>query len=292
MDLHFLRTFVVVAKKRSFTKAADDLFLAQPTVSHHIKVLEAEIGKPLFYRGSRDVRLTNAGEILLKYAEDILFSEKSFLEEMNRNSFNVDGLITIATSSIPERFILPGILKKFLLKFPNVRFSIISEDSESAEKLLLSGGCDLAITGFSSGNPNISSNIFFSDEILFAAPTSLVEDFSDSEISFEDIVNLPLARREKGSGTRSSIESFFNCDLDDIKHKVIDVHSQASIEAIISNSIACGFVSSTQIACFDLDSVRIFRPKGGPIVRDFYIISHLDTFLSPAVSALKDFIIS
>ena len=77
MDFHQLRVFVEVAKQKNFSRAAESIFLSQPTVSAHIKALENEIGAPLFDRSQRELMLTEGGKILFKFAQEILKLKKT-----------------------------------------------------------------------------------------------------------------------------------------------------------------------------------------------------------------------
>ena len=76
MDFHQLRVFVEVARQKSFSRAAEKIFLTQPTVSAHIKSLEKEIGIPLLVRGQRELQLTDAGKVLFQYAQQLLNLER------------------------------------------------------------------------------------------------------------------------------------------------------------------------------------------------------------------------
>ena len=132
MDVKQLEAFVAVAKYKSFSKAARELFLTQPTVSAHIQNLEKELDAVLFNRNNKCITLTKSGEILLENAVSILNNCKKAIYDIKEYSGKIEGLIDIASSSIPETYILPDFIKSFSSKYPDVKFSISHYDSQYA----------------------------------------------------------------------------------------------------------------------------------------------------------------
>ena len=113
MDLKQLEIFVAVAKYQSFSKAAKELFLTQPTISAHIQNLEKELGTILVNRNNKIITLTRQGEILFEHAIYILNNCKRAIYDIKEYEGKIEGAIDIACSSIPETYVLPDFLKSF-----------------------------------------------------------------------------------------------------------------------------------------------------------------------------------
>lgn len=107
MNTEELKTFIFLSKVKNFTLAAEQLFIAQSTVTNRISELEKEVGKKLFTRGSKTVKLTEAGEIFLRYAERILELQSTSIEEMNALSAHSRKFLIGAINATYEIYVKP-----------------------------------------------------------------------------------------------------------------------------------------------------------------------------------------
>ncbi len=142
MELRQLKTFVTVAKLLSFNQAADTLNYAQSTVSSQIRLLEEEFGKPLFDRLGKTIVLTEAGQMLLRYAHKMIAIEKETITQVGGFQ-DALGSITLRVPQSISTYVLPSVLKKFSTLYPGVSFNI-SHCALSVLKELRSGIIDLA----------------------------------------------------------------------------------------------------------------------------------------------------
>lgn len=117
LDFRQIETFLYVSKTKNFTKAAEELYITQPTVSNHIATLEKELDTALFIRSRKNVSLTKSGEIFLKYALDLFSIYKNMTSDIKNFNQNFNGLINIYASSIPRKYFLPRILSEFSYNF-------------------------------------------------------------------------------------------------------------------------------------------------------------------------------
>ena len=113
IDFRHLETFCRVAELKSFSRAADDLFLTQPTVSGHILSLEESLALRLFDRTGREVHLTKAGEVFLRYASKILATRKDLLNALSEFSHGIRGELSLGASTIPGEYFLPVLMGSF-----------------------------------------------------------------------------------------------------------------------------------------------------------------------------------
>lgn len=120
MDFKQLEAFVQVVKLGSFSKAADSIFLSQPTISHQIRTLEKELGTPLLIRSTREVKATKAGQEFLQYARNLLSLRDRALESVRGRNHSVQEEFDIVASSIPAQYILPQAIANFHKRYPNL----------------------------------------------------------------------------------------------------------------------------------------------------------------------------
>ena len=143
MELRLLRTFRSVAEERSFTRAAEKLFLAQSSVSAQVKSLEESLGVPLFDRIGRSIVLTDAGEKLLHYARRM----EDLASEMRADvgsSRELRGSLTIRTPETVAARYMPAVVSRFHLENPGVQVNFINCDDARLREELNSGSIDLA----------------------------------------------------------------------------------------------------------------------------------------------------
>ena len=144
MDFKQLRSFVAVVRCGSFTQAAQQLFVSQPTISAHVRALEEELGRELILRTTKAIEVTPKGREIYEYAEGILNLKERMLRAC-------DGLqqriIHLGASTIPSAYILPQILSAFGRQYPEVYFNLHQSDSTGVAEGILSGIYELGFLG-------------------------------------------------------------------------------------------------------------------------------------------------
>jgi len=143
MELRQLRYFAEIARKGSFTKGAEALGLTQPALSRQIERLERELGSELFLRGSREVSLTAAGELLLTRSTALLDLYAEIVSSASPTPWS--GECTISTGGTVATYLLPGLLKKLRTQFPSLWFRVIEGDAIETRDALLHGEADVGI---------------------------------------------------------------------------------------------------------------------------------------------------
>lgn len=148
MDLHYLRIFYEVANEKSFTKAANKLFINQSAVSIQVKKFEDILKTKLFDRSSKKIKLTYAGEALYQMAEDIFDKVKRAEREISRIIDTDKSKIIIGATSVIGEPLLPRLMKEFSDKHPEIDFEIIIGSKDSLLKKLKEGTLDIIIIDF------------------------------------------------------------------------------------------------------------------------------------------------
>lgn len=169
MDLPHLRAFLKAAELGSVTRAAEALHQTQPAVSGQIARLEHELGRPLFERLARGVRLTEAGQLFRDKVEPILRQ----LDEA-RAALVVDpeaGRVTVAAIPTVAPYLLPGVLTGFAAEFPKARLEVMELTTAEALRHLVLGQIDLAVLALPVSDETLASEPLFDEELLLAVPT-------------------------------------------------------------------------------------------------------------------------
>lgn len=174
MDTKHLYYALQVAEYHSISKAAEALFLSQPTLSGHINKLETELGCKIFDRNTLPLKLTYEGELFMDYAIKILNLEKELTHQMQSSKKAESGRITLGIPSCYSAYILPQVLPLFKERFPNITIDLVEESSTALEALLEKQLIDLAIVNLPIDNKNLLYETLLIDHVILAIPNKLL----------------------------------------------------------------------------------------------------------------------
>lgn len=289
MELKFIEIFCAVVELKSFSKAARMLGLTQPTISVHIKTLEDEFSTKLLDRLGRTVIPTQNGEILYRYAKEIVGLKENARQAMESVSGSVRGRLVVGASTIPGEYILPKLLAKFVHAYPDVLPTLIIGDSSFIYGSVLRSEVDLGVIGSSVKDRNIMSRKFLDDELILVARP----DFKPAALNADELRKVPLLMREVGSGSRVSTEENLkkhNLPPENLKIIAEMGSSQALIQAVKSG-MGLAFLSRLSVET-DLrqQSLKAVKLKGLRITRAFHIITHRLRFNSHLSRTFIDFL--
>jgi len=243
-----LKTFKKVAEKLSFTKAAKELFITQPAVTKHINILEEEFNAKLFIRKGNKIELTEAGNILFKYAKKIenIYNQLDF--ELSALNQKQRGKIKIGASTTMTQYVLPQLMGSFKSKFKDLSVSVINGNTEQIEKALNNNSIDLGIIEGQSKRSDFHYLKFLKDEIVLVARNANPMA-KKAEISLSELQKLPLILREEGSGTLEVISYYLkkrNLSFNDLSIEM-QFGSTEGIKNYILNSDRFAFLSIQSI---------------------------------------------
>src|SRR5438045_8509463 len=129
MDLRRLEVFAKVAELGSFSRAAEALFLTQPTISEHVRSLEDELGVQLLDRLGRGTTPTRAGQLLLGYAQRMLTLAREAQQAVDQLQGRMSGELAVGGSTIPGEYVLPALIGAFKTKYPDISIALLIGDS-------------------------------------------------------------------------------------------------------------------------------------------------------------------
>jgi DNA-binding transcriptional LysR family regulator len=200
------KVFFEVAQQLSFTKASQTLFISQPAISKHIRLLEEAYKTSLFERRGNSITLTEQGSILYEFLLRGQELERQLELELNtyRDPSQIKGDFKLGASSTVALYIMPPVLSGFRKKYPDVKISLFNRNSESVLTALKDREIDLGIVEGRSKIGQVKSEHFLTDEVVpvCAARSGLTKN---PRIDIKDLPTIQIALRERGSGTLAAI---------------------------------------------------------------------------------------
>lgn len=202
IDLMRLQTFILAAEHLSFSEAAKRLHLTQPTVSHHIKVLEKDLGTELFDRSSSTLRLTEGGRLLLPWAQKLVHQALEVRDLMNSLDDKIVGQLRIACSTTAGKYILPQLAARFSQRYPGIHVSILACRPEHIMLRLLEEEANLGVvSSYNLCDDGLECQEFFDDNMILIVPGQHPWAQRPS-IEPAELLEEPIILREETSGTR------------------------------------------------------------------------------------------
>lgn len=294
MDFNQIESFLSVVKHKSFSKAAKELFLTQPTVSNNIQALEKELNTTLLDRRSKTITLTHSGKSLYQYAVELINirdqAKFKILEQYNK----IEGTIEMTASSIPEQYVLPYIIKDFIKEYPLVSFSVTHKNSQDIVDDIFKGRQNFGIVGAKYCSRMLEYEDFYEDELVLAVPNNDNYPMPMGEtVELDFIFSEKYIFRKSGSGTRRLVEESFlgkGISLDDL-NVVSVIDSNEMIKKMVELGLGVSFISKLAIKNeVELGLIKPLRVKGLDLKRDFYFVYCKDRTLSPVVEVFRDFL--
>src|SRR6202162_3827345 len=271
VTLRQLRTFKTVADLNSFSLAAHQLRLSQPSVSYQVKELEEAIGLPLLDRLGKRVQLTQAGSVLYSYARrtlDVLDEASLALEEMRGIK---RGNLRVGASTTVGIYLLPAALGAFKKLHPGLVISLEIGTRARVQEQVLRNELDLAVVGPALKDPDLALLPFVSDELIVTAPAGH-KLAGRHALDMKDLEHQPFVMREPASGSRWALEQAARkagAKLD----VAMDLGSNGAIRRAVESGLALAVIS--RYACaLELSGRRLVEldVRGFPIRRDWHIV--------------------
>lgn len=292
MDLWQLKIFCKVVELQSFSKAGESVHLSQPTVSSHIKDLEAHFGTRLVDRLSRKATPTKAGELLYDYAQQLIALRDRAEAAMAEFSGKIRGRLVLGGSTIPGGYVLPRIIGLFSKRYPEVQVSLKVGDTSEIINNVLAGNIEAGVVGAKYRDKLVDQRPVMADEMCLVVPSGHPWA-RRPQIPLQDLFDAPFIVREAGSGTLRSIEQQLQkkgFSIADFKI-VAEMGSTEAVRQGIKNGVGLSILSVVAVAD-DIQSglLRAIRVQGLNLKRSFFLTTHKQRTPSPLCSVFIDFL--
>ncbi|HTZ38820.1 MAG TPA: selenium metabolism-associated LysR family transcriptional regulator [Syntrophales bacterium] len=290
MTIQQLEALIHLVEERSFSRAARRMNLTQPSLTKHIRNVEEILGSKVVNRASRSLALTPEGKVLHDYARRILRLRDEAREQVLRMRETDSGDIRIAASTIPATYILPYALGAFRRKHPRIRATLLAADSSEVIQMVLENGAEIGFIGKKPPGGKLIAEALWKDRLVLAASA---EDplAKRRSVRLVDLREAPFVIREKGSGTRETMESCLrDADIPGLSHLniVAELGSSEAVKEAILAGLGISMISAHAIrrelrsglaVALSIDECRMERSFYLIYRRQFDLMSHHERFL-------------
>jgi len=277
MTLRNLQVFLAIAECGNMTKAAEKLFISQPSVSLAVSEIEKTYNVVLFERLPGKLRLTPTGERLRNYAQRMLDIERDMDKFLSQESSNycirLGASITIGSS------VISPIIARMRTEIPKVNYHVDIASTHEIEQLLLDGELDIALVEGAIKSPGLEVKDFISDKLVVICTND--HQFANREkIKMADLSGMPLILREQKSGTREQFDRAAKRSGIDLVVRFSSVSYGAIIDAV-ENDLGVGIISERLVKKYvDGGRLHTCEIEDADLSRDFKLVYRRDRYIT------------
>lgn len=291
MELKQLQSFIAVVECQSFTKAAQRLFLSQPSVSAHIRRLEEELHSRLLIRTTKNVEITPRGWELYECACEMIKRWDNLLQRWDNETRRV---IRLGASTIPSAYILPELLPAYGKEHPDIYFSIYQSNSQDITDRLLQGDFDVGFIGMHSSSEYLACVPFYQDRMVMITPVR--EDYLElkrQSSPLQELLRAPIILREKQSGSQKSANRFLeSLGVRQEELKVVArINDQEAVKNLVAQGLGVSILSERAARNFvDEKRVLLFELPEQTARRSLYLIYPKNYILNPYLQKFMEYV--
>ena len=268
LTLHQLKVFETAARHQSFTRAAEELFLTQPTVSVQMKQLAQAVGLPLFEKVGKQLFLTEAGQELLQTSYDIFERLERYEMLVADLQGMARGKLRLATVTTTKYFV-PRLLGPFCNQYPGVEISLEVTNHQRLEERMAANLDDLYILSQPPEHINLHVQPFLENPLVVLAPASHALA-GKQRLSIQCLNDKPFIFREAGSGTRQAVQELFG------KHRItvntrLELSSNEAIKQAVAGGLGLSVLSRHTLHPGEDQELAILDIEYFPIQRHWYV---------------------
>ena len=209
MDFRQYQYVLKVAELKNMTRAAGELYITQPSLSHYIAKIEEELGTLLFNRGTNPISLTPAGEKYVETARLVLHLNDGMKREIQDLASGKKGVITVGISHARASFFLPYIMPEFRRRYPGIEVRTIECKSSQIEEYVQKGQCDLGIMPLPAAEAGLADMVICKEELVLVSGKPLSAGQKNEQgwyVSLSDCIGYEFLLLKKGHGIRTAID--------------------------------------------------------------------------------------
>jgi len=293
LNFHQLYIFQMVATHLSFSRAAEAMEITQPAVSIQVQELEKFLGITLFHRRPRGLRITEAGDAVLAYAQQIFALSSQLVDTVQEMEELHTGHLVLGASSTPGEYVLPLVVGRFRKIYPGIQVELAIGNTRTIMQRILDRDMDLGMIGdhveeFSSELEMVDFR--HDDIVLVSAPDHPVASLTRPSV--DQVVELGLVAREEGSATRLAAERQFR-SLGIVPKIAVELGSNQAVKQAASAGGGIGIISRLGIAAeLNAGMLTVLDVEGWECRRPLTLIQPKDRYLSPSQRAFREFLMA
>ena len=284
MDVRDLQVFLSVSKHLNYTRAGEEINLSQPSVSVRIRQLESELRVKLFEQLGKKVVLTDAGQLLVPYANRVIAAVDDAHHAIDELQGVERGSLRIGASTTPGMYLVPQVVARFKRSHPKIDIHLRIKDTRDVEDGVLSNEFDFGFVGGHLAAAEVSAHAWLTDELLLVvSPDHRLRN--KKTVRKQDLAGESFIVRESGSATRATIVTQLqqaNFELE----TVIEMENPESIKKAVQSGLGIAFISKFAIATeLKAKTLTAIRVRDLTINRELKIVHRKDKHLSRAALA-------
>jgi DNA-binding transcriptional LysR family regulator len=284
MDVRDLQIFLSVSKHLNYTRAGEEINLSQPSVSVRIHQLESELRVKLFEQLGKKVVLTDAGQLLVPYANRVIAAVDDAHHAVDELQGLERGSLRIGASTTPGMYLVPQVVARFKRSHPKIDIHLRIKDTREVEDGVLNNEFDFGFVGGHLAAAEVSAHAWLTDELLLVvSPDHRLRN--KKTVRKQDLEGESFIVRESGSATRATIVTQLqqaNFELE----TVIEMENPESIKKAVQSGLGIAFISKFAIATeLKAKTLTAIRVRDLTINRELKIVHRKDKHLSRAAVA-------
>lgn len=295
-----------IYQERSFSKAAQKLFIPQPSLSATVHKIEKELGFPLFDRTSKPIRMTEAGMEYIRTTEEIMHSEKIFENYVDAYNNLQTGSLTLGGNQLLSSLVLPKYISEFVRMYPGVSLHLVDDNSVVLENMILSGQLDLVVDNSVLDSSVFEQKLLLTEHLLLAVPKAFLcnQALEQYQLQYEDVLannhldasvqavpldafgQMPFIAMTKNNDTRIRCDKILKAA--GVKwHTILEIDRLATLYGFVEMGTAASIVSDTlvQHTRSHADNVVFYRIDSPLVNRDIYVSYKRSKYYSKAMDA-------
>ncbi|WP_211744949.1 LysR family transcriptional regulator [Paenibacillus sp. Marseille-Q4541] len=289
MELRQLQYALQIAAEKNFSRAAEKLHIAQPSLSQQLSKLEKELGVLLFQRNTSSVELTHAGASFVSKASDILDAVELLKQEMSDISQLRKGKVVVGSMPITGSHLLPHVLPAFRENYPDIEIALLEDSSMNLEKLTASGKSDLSLLSLPLQEPSLSYIEIGEERIDLAVPKDHPLALRNPEsslvpIRMEELADESFVVLKKGQGFRKL--TFDLCQAAGFEPKVVfESNNMETVQSLVATGMGITLVPRFIARAPSSEFVPVYLPIEAAPSRTLVIAYRKGRYLSGAAEA-------
>jgi LysR family transcriptional regulator, cyn operon transcriptional activator len=286
VDLRQLEMAIAVAENASFTRASEQLYVAQSAISRKIKLLEEELGEPIFKRVNKKIYVTPAGETLLRYARRIFLDMRNAKLEISEIAHIERGQLRVGAGMLACTYIIPPVLEKFKALHPRIDLEVITAPTDTLLSKLNDNLIELGVFTLPIKHADMQVVPLITEEMVVVTSPKHPVLSQKNKMNAEELQDYPLILFPKEARTRNVLDEFFR-NVGIAPRIVMEAENVALIKPLVKIDLGISIIPlrsvSEELKRSELHCLKI---KNHRLVRQVGLVYHKSEYIPKMLSEL------